>query len=1087
MKKLFLLMTTVLLMAVCAVAQTKVVSGTVVYAGDDEPLPGATVLPVGGGQGTSTDLDGKFTLTVPAKVTKLKISYVGMIEQTVDAGQNLTIKLDNSENNLDEVMVVAYGTAKKSAYTGSASVVKAEQIEQRQVTNAVNALAGTVAGAQVLNTSGQPGSAPTVYIRGVGSLSTSAQPLYVVDGVPMPSGDIASLNTADVESMTVLKDAAAAALYGARGANGVIIITTKKGKTGDAVITVDAKWGSNSRQLHNYDVIKDPRMYYEMSYNALRNGYMYHQGASAAEAHTLANNALSGGKDCVFGPNFNIWNVPAGQLLIGTNGKLNPAATLGTVVGNNFITPDDWVDGTFRDGLRQEYNVSVSGGSDRFNFYGSFGYLSDEGIIESSSYKRLSARVSADYQAKSWLKFMTTMSYNSVNSGYPSGQEAAASVSSGSAFGVAYTIAPIYPMYVRNADGSLMMDARTGKTIYDYGDGKYTSGVARSYLSGANPASDLMYNTDDLLMDVFQGKWAATVTPITNLDITGTVGYYLDTTRNHVNSSKYFGNSSRVEGIAGQSVARERDLNLQALATYRRTFADVHHADFLLGYESLDRNYETLSASGTHIYDPTGWTVNNTLDNAERNSSGGNTTNYTTRGIFGRINYDYDSKYFGSVSYRRDGSSRFAPDKRWGNFFSLSLAWDMVKEKFMESTAEWLDLLKVKASFGQQGNDNLGGKYLYGYQDTYIVEGIDSWQDGELYAKGNPDLTWETSNALNVGVDFSFLQGKVAGTIEYFQRQTSDMLYLRPVAPSLGYQTFPMNVGSMRNNGLEIEVNYRPINSRHIVWDINANLTYIKNKIIKLNPEAGGEILRGMTIWKEGESMYNYNLVDYAGVDPETGEALYWTHDPLYNNDGTAMRDAKGKQVYGEEYLTTNYDEAYANNRKATGNLLPKVYGGFGTNLKVYGFDFGIQFSYQLGGRIFDNGYGSYIVAGKTASLGGGFHTDLLKAWTPENRFTNIPKMDAQAAYDLGTQTTTFNLISSNYLAINNITVGYTLPGKWTSKLGIESVRVYGSADNVALFAKRKGLDPRQGFGLSEAAPAYSAIRTISGGIKVVF
>jgi len=1083
MKKLFLLMTTVLLMTVCAIAQTKVVSGTVVYAGDDEPLPGATILPVGGGHGTSTDLDGKFTLTVPAQVTKLKVSYVGMIEQIVNAGQGIMVKLDNSENNLDEVMVVAYGTAKKSAYTGSASVVKAEQIEARQVTNAVNALAGTVAGAQILNTSGQPGSAPTVYIRGVGSLSTAAQPLYVVDGMPLPSGDIASFNSNDIESMTVLKDAAAAALYGARGANGVIIITTKKGRSGDAVVTVDAKWGANSRSMGTYDVIKDPAMYTEMAYQALRNGNIYHGNMDAASAHKAANESMYN----AFGPGFRIWTVPAGQQLIGTNGKLNPNATLGYSNGTNYFTPDDWIDGTFRNGFRQEYNFSVSGGTDRFSFYGSFGYLSDEGIIKSSDYKRLSARVSAEYQAKKWLKFSTSLSYNNVNAGWPSSQEAGGSVSSASAFGVAYTIAPIYPLYVRNADGSLMIDARSGNPIYDYGDGKYTGGVTRQYMSNANPASDFIYNTSDLLMDVFQGKWAATVTPITNLDITGSVGYFLDNTREHSIYNKYFGTYETSGGRASQEFRRERDLNLQVMATYRHTFADVHHADYLLAYESLDRNYETLSAAGAHIYNPDSWAVSNTLDDADRSSSGGNLTNYATRGIFGRINYDYDSRYFGSVSYRRDASSRFAPDKRWGNFFSVSAGWDMSKEKFMQPAATWLDLLKLKASFGQQGNDNLGGSYFYGYVDLYSIGGTASWSDGTLYSKGNPDLTWETSNALNVGVDFSFLQGRVSGTLEYFQRQTSDMLYNRPVAPSLGYDYFPMNVGSMKNYGMELEVNYRPINNRHITWDINANLTWIRNKILKLNPEANGQIIRGITIWKEGESAYNYYMVEYAGVDPENGEALYWARDVIKDANGNPMEDAEGNTMYTEEYKTNNFDIANANNRKETGNLLPTVYGGFGTTIKFYGVDFGIQFSYQLGGRNYDDGYGQLLHPGKTADLGRNFHADLLNAWTPENRYTNIPKLDSQALYDLGNQSTTFNLISSNYLALNNISIGYTLPSKWTTKIGLESVRVYGSADNVAVWSKRKGLDPRAQLVYSEKQSAYSPIRTISGGIKVVF
>jgi len=1083
MKKLFLLMTTVLLMTVCAVAQTKVVSGTVVYAGDNEPLPGATVLPVGGGHGTATDIDGKFTLTVPASVSKLRVSYVGMIEQTVTAGQDIIVKLDNSENNLDEVMVVAYGTSKKSAYTGSASVVKAEQIEQRQVTNAVSALAGTVAGTQVVTTNGQPGSSPKVYIRGVGSLNAGTDPLYVVDGMPF-DGDIASLNTNDIESMTVLKDAASAALYGARGANGVILITTKSGREGDAVVTVDAKWGSNSRELGSYDVIQCPALYTEMAYQALRNGYIYHQGLDAATAHYKANQDMYN----AFGQGYQIWTIPAGQQMIGTNGKLNPAATLGYSNGKNYFIPDDWAKETFRHGLRQEYNVSISGGSDRFKFYGSFGYLGDEGIIKGSSYDRISSRVSAEYQAKKWLSVGASIAYNHVKSGWPSGQDDGGTAEN--AFGFCDGVAPIYPMYVRNADGTLMLDPRNGNPVYDYGDGKYANGTSRLYLAGGNAASSFIYDSSDILMDILSSKWYATVTPIENLNISGSVGYFLDHTRSHEISNPWYGSAEALGGIASQASARTRAINLQALASYRHTLADIHHLDYLLGYESYDLNTESLSAYGMHLYNPYNWAVSNTLNDTNRQVSGGNPTNYTTRGIFGRINYDYDSRYFLSVSYRRDASSRFAPDKRWGNFYSLSAAWDMSKEKFMQPTASWLDLLKLKFSFGQQGNDDLmwnGASMYYPYLDQYGISGETSWADGNLYYKGNPDITWETSNALNAGVDFSFLQGKVAGTIEYFQRQTSDMLYNRPVAPSLGYESFPMNVGSMKNYGIELEINYRPISTRNVTWELNANITWIRNKIIKLNEDTHGQIKMGMTLWKEGESRYNYLLVDYAGVNPENGEALYWTHDPLKDANGQTITDAKGNIMYGPEYMTNNYDHAFANNRKETGNNLPPVYGGFGTTVKFFGFDFGMQFSYQIGGHTFDNLYGRLMHPGGTTQLGTNFHTDMLRAWTPENRFTDIPKLDTQALYDLGGQWTTFNMVSSNYLSLNNITLGYTLPAKWTNKLGIESVRIYGVADNVALWSKRKGLDPRMTVTATGDYGTYSVVRTISGGIKVVF
>ncbi len=1083
MKKLFLLMTTVLLMTVCAIAQTKVVSGTVVFAGDNEPLPGATVMPVGGGHGTSTDLDGKFTLTVPASVTKLKVSYVGMIEQLVNAGQDLTIKLNNSENNLDEVMVVAYGTAKKSAYTGSASVVKADQIEARQVTDAVSALAGTVAGAQVLTTNGQPGSSPKVLIRGVGSLNASTSPLYVVDGMPF-DGDIASLNTNDIESMTVLKDAAAAALYGARGANGVILITTKRGKVGDAKVTFDAKWGSNSREIKAYDVIKDPATYTEMTYAALRNGYLYHQnGATALGAHQYASSMMPS----AFGAGYQIWTVPAGQEIVGMNGKLNPAATLGYNNGRNYIIPDNWADETFEHGFRQEYNATISGGTDRFQFYGSFGFLSDDGIVRGSFYDRLSSRVGVDYQAKKWLTVGSSIAYNHVKMGYPSGQDGDGGTAN-NAFQFCNTVAPVYPMYVRNADGTLMIDSRTGNPVYDYGDGKYALGTNRRYMGGGNAASSFIYNKSDVLMDILSAKWYAKLTPIENLDITGTVGYFLDNTRNHDIMSPYYGAVVGYGGMAQQSFARTRALNLQALANYRKTFADVHHADFLLGYESYDLNGESLYAYGYNLYDPNSWSVSNTLNNANRGSGGGNPTNYTTRGIFGRINYDYDSRYFASVSYRRDASSRFAPDKRWGNFYSLSVAWDAAKESFMHSTATWLDLLKVKASFGQQGNDNIGT--YYAYQDKFLITGENTWSDGSLYnnyGKGNPDLTWETSNALNAGIEFSFWQGKLAGNVDYFQRQTSDMLYWRPVAPSLGYSYFPMNVGSLRNYGIEIELNYRPVSTRDITWDINFNGTWIQNKIIKLNPEAKGRILRGLTVWEEGKSQYNYYLVKYAGVNPENGEPLYWDADPILDEQGNPVYDKHGVAKHGPFYKSNNYDHAYANARQETGNVLPTFYGGFGTNIKFYGFDFGIAFSYQLGGKIYDHQYGKLMHQGDISSLGTNFHTDMLNAWTPENTNTNIPKLDSRAHYNLGNGNTDFNLVSSDYLSLNNITFGYSLPGKLIAGLGIESVRIYAAAENIALWSKRKGLDPRMSLASTSDYQAYSPIRTVSGGLKVVF
>lgn len=1062
MKKLFLLLTTVLLAVVCALAQTRSISGTVVSAADGEPLAGATVMPVGGGQGTATDIDGKFTINIPANVHKMVVSYVGMIAQTVTPQNGMTISLSDNENSLDEVMVVAYGTAKKSAYTGSASVIKADEIEGRMVTDAVSALSGTMSGVQITTANGQPGTAPTVRIRGIGTIFGTTTPLYVVDGMPF-DGDIATLNTMDIESMTVLKDAAAAALYGARGANGVILITTKRGKVGDAKITLDARWGANARQIKGYDVITDPRMYYETAYSALYNGYHDINGYDARESNLRANAALYE----AFGRQYNIWNVPAGQLLIGTNGKLNPNATMGRVTPNgNYITPDDWYEETFIHGLRQEYNLSVTGGTDRFNFYGSVGYLSDEGIIEGSGYQRLSSRIGAEYQAKKWLKLGTSISYNYVNMQAPSGQEAGASISSANAFAMIDNMAPIYPIYVRDAAGNIMYDANLGKPIYDYGDGKYVLGTYRNYISGGNPTSGFLYDKQESLMDVLDAKWYATITPIENLNVTGTIGYFLDNTRHHNVYNRFYGAYAQKNGLAQQKQARLRGLNIQALANYRRTFGDVHHGAIMIGYESYERNSEVVYAAGYDLYDPNSWAVNNTLNNATR-ISGGGSEGYSTRGFFGRLNYDYDSKYFVEASFRRDASSNFAPKHRWGNFFSASLGWDAAKETFLQD-ATWIDMLKVKASYGQQGNDNLDLKAPY-YEDIYDVEGTDSWSDGNLAQKGNPDITWETSNAWNAGVDFSFFQERLSGTVEYFLRQTSDMLYNKPVAPTNGFSSIPMNVGSIRNSGIEIELTGRPISTRDITWEINFNGTWLKNRIIELHPDVKGQIITGLRILKEGESVYNYYLPKYAGVDPATGEALYWARDDE-----------------GNEYKSNNYDIAYDTNRQMTGNTLPTFYGGFGTTLNAYGFDLSVQFSYQLGGKMYDYGYASLMHSGKTQSLGKNWHVDALEQWTPENPNTNIPQLNAQNTYDFGDKESDFFLVSSNYLSLQNITLGYTLPAKWTRKIFLEGVRIYGAADNVAIWTKRKGLDPRTSMA-SMSNGAYSLMRNISGGIRVTF
>ena len=1052
-RKLMLLLACLFVGIGLATAQTQKVTGVVISEEDGLPVVGASVVVKEDPQiGAITDVDGNFILpNVPSSAKTLQVSYIGM--QTVETAikPNVKVYLKSDTEMLDEVMIVAYGTAKKSAFTGSASVVKSEKLEKRQVSDVTRALSGTVAGVQTTSSNGQPGTSAAVRIRGIGSMSASNSPLYVVDGIPF-DGEISSINSQDIESMTVLKDAAAAALYGARGANGIILITTKRGKSGDAKISFDARWGTNSRQVGKYDVLTTADSYMETLYKAYRNAGVYNLGYTADAAHNYANSNLFPAVG------YQMYTLPAGEGLIGTNGKINPNATLGYSDGTYYYTPDNWEDGTLESQMRQEYNLSISGGGEKVNYYFSVGYLEDNGVIENSGFDRISTRSTVDYQAKKWLKVGTNLSYTNTKSKYPGEQTSTGS--SGNGFLMANMIAPIYPLYVRNADGSLKLDASSGNPVYDYGDGKSSNGT-RNWMSMSNPKGDLLYNTEEYLKDIFSGKWFAEITPIEGLKLTASLGYYVDNTRYHNVGNAEYGQSASYGGNVYQYHYYTSALNTQYLANYKKSFGK-NNFDFLLGYESYDYNYEYSYASGQNLYKEGDYTVNNSID---QKRGGGAKTEYATRGIIGRVNYDFDEKYFASASYRRDASSRFHPDNRWGNFWSASLAWVINKEGFMEDLT-WIDVLKLKASYGQQGNDNIGN--YYAYLDQFSVSGANGvFSDGTLAYKGNKDITWEKSNAFNVGVDFTLWDGKLDGTIEYFSRKTTDILYNKPVALSNGYSSIPMNVGSMTNSGVEIELSYTPIKTDKLTWNIFGNATFLKNKINELHPDLKGELISGSAIYREGESMYQLYLVKYAGVDPATGLALYWA------------KDSKG-----EEYATSDWSAASNSNKQGTGDILPNVYGGFGTSVEAYGFDFSIQLAYQLGGKIWDYTYQDLMHNGDGYGAGSNWHADIAKAWTPENPYTNVPRLDALDSYTSSSSDRW--LISSNYLSINNITLGYTFPKKWTRVLGLESLRIYGAADNLALFAARKGLDPRQGF-YSSSTSTYGALRTISGGVKVTF
>ena len=1075
MKKLLLLLAMVATFSLSVIAQTRTVTGVVTSEEDGEPLAGASVVPVGGhGQGTATDLDGRFTLQIPSNVTKLRVSYVGMKTATVDITSNkLDIVLESAGTNLDEVMVVAYGTAKKSAFTGSATVIDADAIEKTQVTNVLNALTGKVAGVQINTASGQPGATtPSIYIRGISSLNAGNAPLIVVNGTPYP-GDVNNLNPNDIESMTVLKDAASNALYGARGANGVILITTKKApKGGNATVTVDAKWGSNMRATREYNTIQDPRQYYEVYYQYLRN-YALSQGQTAAGAHLWANSQITSSSN--YGLAYLTYSVPEGQSLIGFDGTFNPNATPGNLVsyqGEQYLlTPDSWLDAAYKHGLRQEYNVGIANGSENTQFYASVSYLGNEGITVNSYYDRFTGRLNAESQIKPWLKVGGDLSYTHYR-----GSELDADGSSNSSanmFAASTEIAPIYPLFIRNGQGEILKN-NEGLVRYDYGNTE-NAGLVRPVFPGSNAINSAQLDTGKYRGNAFTGQGYIEVRFLKDFRFTSNNAVTYDGTISTGITNPFFGSYKASNGIISKSNGARTTYTFQQLLNWHHTFG-VNDVEVLAGHENYWNKYSYLYASKSNMFDPWGTELDGAITDGSMSSY---SSAYNNEGWLFRAQYNYNEKYFASASFRRDASSRFAPNHRWGNFWSLGGAWIISKEDFFH--ADWVNLLKIKASYGEQGNDNIGN---FLYTDTYTLVNGGGYPAAVPNTKGNPNITWEKNGNLNYGVEFDLFNSRLTGSIEGFYRKTSDMLAWFTLPPSLGWTGYWDNIGDMTNKGIEIDLTGIILQERDITWSVNANFTYYKNKLAYLPEQRKTMTIddvsgysSGNFFYGEGIPLYTYRFISYAGVNPENGQALYWHR--ILDADGadTGEREAV-------PYTGLNLQGA-VNDYFLCGSTLPKIYGGFGTSFQCYGFDLSLDFTYSLGGKIYDAAYASYMTSPNTSQRGSNFHADILKAWTPENTNTDVPIMLFNDNY--AATTSDRFLTSANYLNLQTVNCGYSFPEKLVKKMQLSKLRIYFQCDNVFYWSKRKGMDPRQSITGTMSNTFYSPIRTISGGINVVF
>jgi tonB-linked outer membrane protein, susC/ragA family len=1138
MNKKLALLSLSLLMAGGAVAQNTATGQMIGHVSDPDGQPVArAAVKVGERVVAVTDKNGNFTLTkLPAGTRSVTISFIGMksIKTTVSSTMNVTMEWDNA--NLDEVMVVAYGTAKKSSFTGSAATIKAEDINKLQVANPVEGLKGRVAGVQIYSNSGRPdGGTPTIRIRGISSINAGNAPLIIVDGAPY-GGDLASINQQDIESFSVLKDAASAALYGARGANGVIIITTKRTRSNHgARVTFDSKWGVNQVAQQRYETVRDVAGYYEAYHQALRNESLYenlnpaggYKLGNEADAYKFANENL---KERL---GYMVYTLPEGQNLILENGKLNPAAKLGSVVkgkdaaGNAIdytLLPDDWYDLAYSPSLRQEYNLNVAKGNDNSNIYFSMGYLDNKGILQNTDFKRLTARLKADWAAKDWLNFNTNISYTNSKKHNVGGEGDA--LSTGSVFALVNGIAPIYPAYLRDGKGNIMVD-NMGFTRYDYGKKGYLP-MNRPFMGFSNPLSDnaLDYSGEQVHTlhanvgaDVELGKGFKFVTNNT---------LYLIAARGESLANPYYGQSA--ESSKGQvAVGSDLDVrqNFQQILNYSRTFGGVHNVEALVGHEYYRLNSYSLSGSRNNLVDNKNHELGGGLENGTPSSKAGL---YNTEGWFARANYSLFERYFASASFRRDASSRFHPNHRWGNFWSLSGAWILSKEAFFK--AKWVDELKLKASYGEQGNDGISD---YLYTTTYTFKNSNGSLALVPRLLGNENISWEKNGNFNVGVEFSLFKGRLTGQVEVFNRSTHDMLSTYSLPRSYGFTSYYTNIGNMSNRGVEVELNADLVRNSKFTWSVGVNFTHYKNKITsipdqkKLKEYEGHKGYEsGNYFYGEGLPMWTRFLYRSAGVDEKTGEMTYYAWAPRYDlskpvnvkdANGNEIVDANGKKVqqldrWGEPvYKELKKKVTDANGKteevpvamdrltKTTvaseasyflgKNPHPDLYGGFNTRLAYAGFDLGLDFSFQLGGYILDKDYAG-LLDGLSGEFGGSaVHKDALtQSWTPTNRHAKYPRLQAGTAlttnrsYDVDTY-----YVSASFLSLNNVNFGYTVPKEFLyryTKGQVQNLRLYVSADNVYYWSARKGLDPRQSVSNSKQVQ-YSPVRTISGGLTLTF
>ena len=1097
MKKIILFVTCLIFAVSAIMAQNVQVSGLVTDASDGSPLPGATILVKGTNTIALSGSDGKYVITAPGNGV-LVFSFIGMTtsEVNINGRSVINVSLENDSQLLEDVVVVAYGIQRKEAVTGAVATVKAETLERRPVSAATAALEGLALGVQVNNSYGEPGATASIRIRGFNSINGSNDPFYVLNGAPM-GGSINDLNAADIESITILKDASSAALYGNKAANGVVLITTKSGRIGEDNLTVQANlnFGVYQRAMKDYERL-NPKQFMETYWMGRRNALFTDNPAKYStwsDANADANIAARDGLV------YNIFNKDWNSLF-DSNGKLSS----GSEILSGYADDLDWWKPLERTGIRNDYNVSARGGSKRSSYYMSLGYLEEQGYTRQSGTDRFTGNMKIDVTPAKWLKTGLSLNGSHQVTNQMSGDGGTSYINP---FYFARNVSPIYPVHLHDPQtGAYVLDGE-GNKIFDDG----TMGLLRPQNNSRHIVWETELNKDRTWRNALDANAYVDITFFKDFVFTVRGNMNNRNTQRQTYNSALVGDGKGSNGRMSETDYRYQNYMFQQLLAWKHTFNGVHNVDALVGHE----NYSYLSQY-TYLY-KTDEKFANLMEVSNFNvmtQMNGYKQTYTTEGFLSRVGYNYDSKYFIEAMFRRDGSSRFHPDNRWGNFWSLGGSWVVTRETFMAGVP-WVDYLKVRAAYGQVGMDTSAG--YYAYMALYYAH--QNGGNGALYKAQNEanDVVWEKNGSFSAALE-SRLFKRASFSVEFYDKRSIDLLFNvtmpssyggvvngtaggSPTANTGNRPTVLKNFGTMSNRGFEIGLFVDVVQTKDFTWNLGTNINLPQNKIVSLPDEykTDGYISGSYKRMEDISGMYSFWLYQFVGIDRKDGRSLYRLDDKLfyipddgYSGTGAKTADETRSVMDGANYTIIDgeaytYKVSYAK-KDWSGTALPNIFGSFSTSFTYKGFQLSGLVTYSLGGKANATSYLALMSATASPSA---MHKDILNAWTPEKAGVGIdpkgvPAVNTSMSSDNNAGTTTRSLISANYFTIKNVTLSYLFPRRPLEKIGLKDIAISISAENLAIFTKLQGLDPQQSWnGLSENV--FAPARVVSMGLNIKF